>query len=64
MVLTTHSPYLLDMLPLSSVVMTQRTPKGVTFTRPADDKAVKKWAEDFAPGQLYMMGRLDAEGAS
>jgi predicted ATPase len=62
-ILTTHSPYLLDMLPLSSVLMTQRTPKGVTFTRPADNKAVKKWAGDFAPGQLYMMGRFDAEVA-
>ncbi|MCA9273331.1 MAG: AAA family ATPase [Phycisphaerales bacterium] len=63
-ILTTHSPYLLDMLPLSSVVMTQRTPKGVTFSRPADNKVVKNWADDFAPGQLYMMGRFDAEGAS
>ena len=32
-ILTTHSPYLLDLLPLSSIVMTQRTAKGVTFTR-------------------------------
>ncbi len=63
-ILTTHSPYLLDLLPLSSIVMTQRTPKGVTFTRFGNNKSVQEWAEDFAPGQLYMMGRLDAEEGS
>jgi predicted ATPase len=60
-ILTTHSPYLLDLLPLSSIVMTQRTEKGVTFTRPADSKEIQAWAGDFAPGQLYLMGRLDAK---
>jgi len=61
-ILTTHSPYLLDLLPLSSIIMTQRTSKGVTFTRPGDSKEVQSWAEDFAPGQLYLMNRLDAKG--
>lgn len=57
-IVTTHSPTLLDMIPLSSIVMTERTAKGVMFTRPADDDSVKKWAQDFAPGQLYTMGRF------
>ena len=60
-IVTTHSPYLLDLLPMSSIVMTQRTAKGVTFTRPADTKDVQAWSSDFAPGQLYLMGRLDAK---
>ncbi|HEX3150334.1 MAG TPA: AAA family ATPase [Gemmataceae bacterium] len=60
-ILTTHSPALLDLLPLSSIVMTQRTEKGVTFTRPAESKDVQRWAEDFSPGQLYLMNRLDAK---
>jgi hypothetical protein len=41
--------------------MTQRTEKGVTFTRPAESKDVQRWAEDFSPGQLYLMNRLDAK---
>lgn len=63
-ILTTHSPYLLDLLPLSSIVMTQRTPKGVTFTRPERDQNVREWAKDFAPGQLYMMGRFRTRGGT
>jgi len=63
-VITTHSPYLLDLLHLSQIVVVERDSKGApTFRRPATDKALKEWAKDFAPGQLYTMGKLTREGA-
>jgi predicted ATPase len=58
-VLTTHSPYLLDLLTLDHLVLVERDGKGQpVFRRPADDDSLAKWAEDFAPGKLYTMGSL------
>jgi predicted ATPase len=58
-VLTTHSPYLLDLLTLDHLVLVERDGKGhPVFRRPADDNSLAKWAEDFAPGKLYTMGSL------
>jgi len=63
-VITTHSPYLLDLLHISQIVVVERDRKGSpTFRRPATDAALKEWAKDFAPGQLYTMGKLTREGA-
>ncbi|KKJ00383.1 AAA family ATPase [Prochlorothrix hollandica] len=63
-ILTTHSPYLLDLLPLSQIVLVERDPKGQPqFIRPADQKSLNTWAEQFTPGNLYTMGRLSQEGA-
>lgn len=62
-ILTTHSPYLLDLLPLSSIVVTGRAQKGVKFWRP-DEKKLRLWAERFRPGRLYTMGKLTQEDAS
>lgn len=63
-VITTHSPYLLDLLHLSQIVVVERDAKGSpTFRRPATDQALKEWSKDFAPGQLYTMGKLTREGA-
>jgi predicted ATPase len=62
-ILTTHSPYLLDLLPLSQIVLVERDPKGQPlFIRPADQKSLDTWAEQFTPGKLYTMGRLSQEG--
>jgi len=60
-VLTTHSPYLLDLLPLSSIVFVERIEGQPVFTRPADDEGVRRWSNDFAPGRLYTMGRMHHE---
>jgi predicted ATPase len=57
---TTHSPYLLDLLRLSQLVLVERTDGEPRFTRPADQATLRQWAKDFAPGQLYTMGRLGA----
>ncbi|MEW5886208.1 MAG: AAA family ATPase [Pseudomonadota bacterium] len=57
--LSTHSPYLLDLLTLEHLVMVERDANGEpVFRRPADDKALAQWAQDFAPGKLYTMGNL------
>ena len=57
-ILTTHSPYLLDLLPLSAIVLVDRVENEPRFIRPADSKEVQQWAKNFAPGQLYTMNRL------
>lgn len=63
-ILTTHSPYLLDLLTLDHLVLVERGPDGPPrFRRPADDASLAKWAEEFAPGKLYTMGALSGGGA-
>lgn len=55
-IITTHSPYLLDLLDLSHIMMVERIDGHPTFTRPADQKALRRWTKDFSPGRLYTMG--------
>jgi predicted ATPase len=58
-VVTTHSPYLLDLLTLEHLVVVERDAKGHPhFFRPADQANLQRWAEKFAPGKLYTMGNL------
>lgn len=58
-VFTTHSPYLLDQVRLSDIVFTERDKTGQPcFTRPADNKDVRLWAEKFDPGKLYARGHF------
>jgi predicted ATPase len=62
-IITTHSPYLLDLLPLQTLVLVQRENGGEpTFWRPSDSSDVQKWATNFAPGQLYTAGRFQRGG--
>lgn len=58
-VLTTHSPYLLDLLKLDQLVLVARNEKGEPkFHRPASDASLKEWSREFAPGRLYTMGSI------
>ena len=57
-ILTTHSPYLLDLLDLSHIVLVGRVNGEPTFTRPADQTSLQEWAKDFGPGRLYTMDLL------
>lgn len=59
---TTHSPYLLDLLDLSHLVLCERVSGEPVFVRPQDRKGLRDWAKSFAPGQLYVMDRMHAEG--
>ena len=59
-IVTTHSPYFLDLVPLETLVLVDRKKGGnPAFVRPAGDDDVKEWAKDFTPGKLYTMGQLD-----
>jgi predicted ATPase len=61
-ILTTHSPYLLDLLDLSHIVLVERDETGQpTFTRPSDVESLQDWAKKYSPGQLYTMGRLQTQ---
>ena len=58
-ILTTHSPYLLDLLTLEQVLLVNRDESGQPhFHRPANNKKLMEWAKEFAPGRLYTMGTL------
>jgi predicted ATPase len=57
---TTHSPYLLDLLDLSHIVVVERVDGEPTFRRP-DKARLAEWSTSFAPGRLYTMGRLTRE---
>ena len=57
-ILATHSPYLLDLLDLSHIVLVDRVNGEPTFTRPADQKSLQEWTKSFGPGQLYTMDLL------
>jgi predicted ATPase len=56
-VLTTHSPYLLDLLDLSHIVVVERVEDEPVFRRP-DAQQLANWSKSFSPGRLYTMGRL------
>jgi predicted ATPase len=56
--ITTHSPYLLDLLHISQIVLVERKEGVVTFSRPGQNAEVKEWSKKFAPGQLYTQGSL------
>jgi predicted ATPase len=64
-IVTTHSPYLLDLLTLSHIIIVEREDSGSPiFTRPDDNDALKEWTEKFTPGQLYTMSRLGRRSTS
>jgi predicted ATPase len=58
---TTHSPYLLDLLDLSHIVVVEREDGQPTFKRPNEDE-LANWAKSFSLGRLYTMGRLTRGG--
>ena len=63
-IMTTHSPYLLDLLTLEHLVLVERDANGQPrFLRPADSDNLQRWAADFAPGKLYTMGNFAGGGA-
>ena len=57
-ILTTHSPYLLDLLDLSHIILVERIGGQSVFSRPADEAALQEWAKRYGPGSLYTMSRL------
>ena len=55
-IVTTHSPYLLNLLPLSLIVLVERVDGLPTFSRPSDREELEGWSRRFSSGRLYTMG--------
>jgi predicted ATPase len=61
-IMTTHSPYLLNLLRLEEIVLVERVEGQSVFTRPGNDQSLQQWAEDYGPGDLYVMSKLNKKG--
>ncbi len=57
-IVTSHSPYFLDLCELQNIVVCEKDATGCHFSIPDDDAKLKVWKEKFSPGQLYTMGKL------
>ena len=57
-ILTSHSPYLLDLFDLEHIVLVERRDLAPTFTRPDECTALDRWKDRFGPGRLHSSGRL------
>lgn len=61
-IVTTHSPYFLNLVPIQSLVLVERSDGGQpVFWRPGDQEKVQDWAKTFSPGDLYTAGRFQRE---
>jgi len=60
-IVTTHSPYLLDLLELDDVLLCERGEKGPEFFWPVDREEMEHWRNRFLPGKLYTMNALKRE---
>ncbi len=53
-IVTTHSPYFLDLVEHEHVVLVERDETGEPkFVRPDSIKALAKWRKEYSPGRLY-----------
>jgi len=57
-VFTTHSPYLLDLVPLDSIIVAEKGELGSSYHVPKDENSLNVWKDKFSPGKLYTMGKL------
>lgn len=57
-IVTTHSPYFLDMVPLSAVIVCEKMAEGSSFVIPSSQESLDVWKTKFSPGKLYTMGKL------
>jgi len=64
-ILTSHSPYFLDLLQLEHIVLVERDETGQpTFFKPDNKGSLLEWIKKFSPGKLYSMGKLSRQGNS
>jgi len=57
-VITTHSPYLLDLLPIESIIATDKRVDYCKYHIPATEERLKVWIEKFTPGRLFTTGKF------
>ena len=62
-IMTTHSPFLLDLVSLDHIVLVERIDGKPVFSRPGDSEELQQWAESFSLGTLYTAGRLSRQRA-
>ena len=61
-IVTTHSPFLLDLLTISQIIVVDRDKNGKpVFIRPEKDKDLSDWIDGFSPGKLYTMGTFTGD---
>lgn len=58
-VITTHSPYLLDLLPIESIIATDKRVDYCKYHIPATEEKLKVWIEKFTPGRLFTTGKFN-----
>jgi predicted ATPase len=59
-VISTHSPQLLDRLPVESLLVVEQN-EGISTVKPLDYAAVSLWLDDYAPGYLWTHSTLIEE---
>jgi len=57
-ILTTHSPYLLDLVPLENIIVVEKEEEGSKFHLPENQEGIDVWKKRFSAGKLYTMGKL------
>ncbi|TKK70217.1 DUF2813 domain-containing protein [Ilyomonas limi] len=57
-IVTTHSPYFLDLVPIQSLIVAEKANEGSYFHIPENEESLNIWKEKFSPGKLYTMGKL------
>lgn len=57
-IITTHSPYLLDLLPIESIITTEKQVDFCKYHIPATEERLKVWIEKFTPGRLFITGKF------
>lgn len=57
-IVTTHSPYFLDMVPFESIIVSEKEDNGSVYHFPKNEKSLQAWKEKFTPGKLYTQGKL------
>lgn len=57
-IITTHSPYLLDLLEMQHIIVAERMEGGPVYSRPDERQDLDGWKEKFSPGRLYTMNKL------
>lgn len=63
-IVTSHSPYFLDLLRLEHIILVERDESGQpTFFKPDNNGSLADWAKKFSPGKLYTMGKLSRQAS-
>jgi predicted ATPase len=57
-IVATHSPYFLDLVPIESIIVSEKMNRGSTFHIPKNERGLSAWKKKFTPGKLYTLGKL------